>query len=472
MVSELWKLPAHEVVSLLRTGALGPLEVLEAAIARIEDVDGAINALPIHCFERARDRAQRLDLAAERQNPKSLMGLPIAVKDYNDLGGVRTTYGSPIFKAHVAQRSDATIAQLECNGANPVAKSNVPEWAGGHTFNPVFGVTRNPFDLRKTVGGSSGGSAAALASGQVWLATGNDLGGSLRTPAAFNNIVGPRPSPGVVPRGTRLQPFDTLWVEGPMARSVRDVALMLDAGAGHSAQDPLSFHAALGSYVAALKAFDAPKRVAFSEDLGIVPMARDIAQTARTACAKISGLGIDVSDEIPDFSGVLEGFQTLRGVLIATMLDDLLAEHRDAILPDIVKNAEVGHQVSNQQIISAEKIRKSITLQMQSFFQRCDFLICPTTSVAPFDVEKPFVTEIDGQPCQTYIDWFAITFALSMTGCPVVSLPCGFTNEGLPVGLQIVGQPRQEAELLAFAEILEQEFGVASAVPREGALSG
>ena len=468
VVSELWKLPAHEVVSLVRTGALGPLEVLDAAIARIEEVDGAINALPIHSFERARDRAQKLDLVAERQNPKSLMGLPIAVKDYNDLGGVRTTYGSPIFKAHVAQRSDATVAQLERNGANPVAKSNVPEWAGGHTFNPVFGVTRNPFDLGKTVGGSSGGSAAALASGQVWMATGNDLGGSLRTPAAFNNIVGLRPSPGVVPRGTRLQPFDTLWVEGPMARSVRDVALMLDAGAGYSAQDPLSFHTSLGSYVTALKAFDAPVRVAFSEDLGIVPMARDIARTAHTACTKISSLGIDVSDEIPDFSGVLEGFHTLRGVLIATMLDDLLTEYRDAILPDIVKNAEVGHQVSNQEIISAEKIRKSIILQMQSFFQRCDFLICPTTSVAPFDVEKPFVTEIDGQPCKTYIDWFAITFALSMTGCPVVSLPCGFTEQGLPVGLQIVGQPRQEAALLAFAEILEQEFAVAQAVPRSG----
>ena len=466
VVSELWKLPAHEVVSLLRTGALGPLEALDAAIARIEEVDGAINALPIRAFERARDRAQKLDLAAEWQNPKSLMGLPVAVKDYNDLGGVRTTYGSPIFKAHVAQRSDATVAQLERNGANPVAKSNVPEWAGGHTFNPVFGVTRNPFDLGKTVGGSSGGSAAALASGQVWLATGNDLGGSLRTPAAFNNIVGLRPSPGVVPRGTRLQPFDTLWVEGPMARSVRDVALMLDAGAGYSPQDPLSFHTSLGSYVTALKAFDAPIRVAFSEDLGIVPMARDIARTAHKACTKISSLGIDVSDEIPDFSGVLEGFHTLRGVLIATMLDDLLTEHRDAILPDIVKNAEVGHQVSNQEIISAEKIRKSIILQMQSFFQRCDFLICPTTSVAPFDVEKFFVTEIDGQPCKTYIDWFAITFALSMTGCPVVSLPCGFTEQGLPVGLQIVGQPRQEAALLAFAEILEQEFAVAQAVPR------
>ena len=251
-----------------------------------------------------------------------------------------------------------------------------------------------------------------------------------------------------------------------MARSVRDVALMLDAGAGYSPQDPLSFHPLAGSYVTALKVFDAPKRGAFSKDLGIVPMAREIVQITQNAAEKISGFGIEVIEEIPDFSGVLEGFQTLRGVLLATMLDDLIAAHRDATLPDILKNAEVGHQVSNRQIIQAEKIRRSIVHQMHEFFQTCDFLICPTTSVAPFDDEHPFVTESDGQPCETYIDWFAITFALSMTGCSVVSLPCGFTDAGLPVGVQIVGQPRQEAALLAFAELLDQNFDMAVMVPR------
>ncbi|MCS5557448.1 MAG: amidase, partial [Arenicellales bacterium] len=184
-MSELWKKSAVDMVDLLRSGDISPVEAVQAAISRIETVDGKTNALPIRCFDRAIEQAQTLDLTSHRQNPKSLCGLPIAVKDYNDVAGVRTTYGSPIFKDHIAERSDVTVTVLEHNGANPIAKSNVPEWAGGHTFNPVNGLTRNPWNLSRSAGGSSGGSAAALASGQVWLATGNDLGGSLRTPAAF-----------------------------------------------------------------------------------------------------------------------------------------------------------------------------------------------------------------------------------------------------------------------------------------------
>lgn len=224
---ELVRRSATEVVSLLARREISASEVLEAAIARIEAVDSQVNALPIRCFERARERAAKL---TRSQDAGLLHGLPVAVKDYNDLAGVRTTYGSPIFAGNVAEKSDATVARLEANGANPVAKSNVPEWAGGNTFNPVFGATRNPWNTRMSAGGSSGGSAAALAAGMVWLATGNDLGGSLRTPAGFNGVVGLRPSPGLVPRGERLQAFDTLWVEGPMGRCVSDVALMLDAG--------------------------------------------------------------------------------------------------------------------------------------------------------------------------------------------------------------------------------------------------
>ena len=221
----------------------------ELSDATAQAIDKEVNALPIHCFDQARDQAKSFDLDRHESNPRSLCGLPIAVKDYNDLGGAVTTYGSPIFAHNVAQISDATIRKLESNGAIAVAKSNVPEWAGGHTFNPVNGLTRNPWDMAKSAGGSSGGSAAALASGLVWLATGNDLGGSLRTPAAFNGVVGLRPSPGRVPRGTRLPSMDTLWVEGPMARNVDDLALMLDAGVGHQIDDPLSFDHSGPSFV-------------------------------------------------------------------------------------------------------------------------------------------------------------------------------------------------------------------------------
>ena len=228
MVNQIWEMSAVKVHRLLKGKKLSAREVLESSISRIEEVDNKLNALPEKCFDRARKIAERID-----SNPpkgiRNLHGLPIAIKDYNDISGVKTTYGSLLFKDNVPKDSDRTVRKLEDNGANCVAKSNVPEWAGGHTFNPVYGLTRNPWDTSKSSGGSSGGSSAALASGQVFLATGNDLGGSLRTPAAFNGVVGLRPSPGLIPRGKRYMPFDTLWVEGPMARSVEDVALMLDA---------------------------------------------------------------------------------------------------------------------------------------------------------------------------------------------------------------------------------------------------
>ena len=468
---ELWQLSAFEVVSLLRKRKVGPLEVVQAAIDRVEEVDSKINALPIKCFERALEKAKKLNFNEELKNPISLLGLPIAVKDYNDLKGVKTTYGSPIYRNYIPARSDATISKLEINGANPIGKSNVPEWAGGHTFNTVHGITRNPFNLQRTAGGSSGGSAAALASGQVWLATGNDLGGSLRTPAAFNNIVGLRPSVGVVPRGQRLQPFDSLWVEGPMGRSVKDVALMLDAGKGYSIEDPLSFDSSHNSVLATLDTRCLPTRVAFSEDLGIVPVSQEIRSITRKAVLNIQDLGIDVTNKLPDFKGVLEAFRTLRGVLLASMMNDLVNEYQSEILPDIIKNVEVGRDATSHDIIQAEINRKKISLSMVEFFKDNDFLICPTTSVSPFFVDEPFVKEIDGVRCQTYIDWFAITFALTMTGCPVVSLPCGFTDEGLPVGIQIVGKPKRENELLSFSKLLEELFNVSQFVPIKNILT-
>ncbi len=466
-MNELCKLTATQAVSKLRRREIKPIELVEASIERIHAVDGTINALPIHCFDRAREQAEKLSGKRFEDNQRSLCGLPVGVKDYNDVGGVRTTYGSPIFTDNIAVASDATVARLERNGAIPIAKSNVPEWAGGNTFNPVFGATRNPWDTRLSVGGSSGGSSAALASGSVWLATGNDLGGSLRTPASFNGIVGLRPGPGRVPRGARLPAFDVLWVEGPMARCVRDVALMLDAGAGHEMGDPLSFDDSDMSFSRELEATDLPKRAAFSPDLGIVPMSREIAKICTGAVENVSALGIEVSDEIPDFSGVLDAFQTLRAVLFATLMGPVLAEHRAQIAPEIIGNIERGLNIKPEAIFDAERIRTQLYHRMVSFFKTHDLLICPAASVAPFPVEQRYVEKIDGQPCETYIDWFSITFALTMTACPVISIPCGFTTEGLPVGIQIVGKPRGEAALLRAAHHLEDLFGIARQLPIE-----
>ena len=462
---ELIKLTATEAVACLRSKEVSPLDLVEASIKRIETFDTEVNALPIHCFDQARDQAKSLDLDRHLLNPTSLCGLPIAVKDYNDLGGAVTTYGSPIFTNNVAQTSDATIRKLESNGAIAVAKSNVPEWAGGHTFNPVNGLTRNPWDMAKSAGGSSGGSAAALASGLVWLATGNDLGGSLRTPAAFNGVVGLRPSPGRVSRGIRLPSMDTLWVEGPMARNVDDLALMLDAGVGHQIDDPLSFDHSGPSFVDILKKTDIPKRVAFSPDLSIVSIEKEIAEICGAATRVFADIGAEVTDEIPDFTGVLEAFQTLRAVLFATMMEPILEQHRDKIAPEIIGNIERGLNIMPSQIFEAERVRIELFKKILAFFETHDFLICPAASIAPFSVDQRYVTEIDGKPCETYIDWFSITFALTMTSCPTISVPCGFTSEGLPVGIQIMGKPRGEAALLLVAKQFEQAIGIAAQLP-------
>ena len=462
-VTELIKLSATEVVAHLKARRVSPTEALDASIARIEAVDGEVNALPIRCFDRARDRAKAIEAAPETGGP--LAGLPIAVKDYNDVGGVRTTYGSPIFADNTPARSDATVERLEANGANPVGKSNVPEWAGGHTFNPVNGLTRNPWNLGRSAGGSSGGSAAALASGQVWLATGNDLGGSLRTPAGFNGVVGIRPSPGVVPRGARLPAFDTLWVEGPMARSVADAALMLDAGAGRHADDPLAIDPT-DSFAKAAAAPRRPVRIGYSPSLGgAVPVAKEVTAVTDAAMAQLGRAGVDVTADSPDFTGAFDCFQTLRSTLLATMMGDMLDEHRDRIADAIVANVEMGFDVTPDQLFTAERTRWELHHRMAAFFETHDVLACPTASVAPFPVERPFVEEIDGVPCKTYIDWFAVTFIVTLTACPVVSLPCGFTPNGLPIGVQLVGRPRGEAELLSAAAWMEAELGANAGLP-------
>jgi amidase len=464
--SQLTDLTATEVARKLRAKEVSPLDVLDAAIERIEEVNPKVNALPILCLDQAREKAIKLSQTVASGGPRGpLFGLPIAIKDYNDLAGVRTTYGSPIFANHKADRSDATVLKLEAAGAIPVGKSNVPEWAGAHTFNPVFGHTLNPWDARLSAGGSSGGSAVALATGMVWLATGNDLGGSLRVPASFNSVVGLRPSPGRIARGRRLPAFDTLWVEGPMGRCVADVALMLDGAVGSSPEDPLSFDHNGASFVSALEDTALPRRVAFSPDLGIVPMEPEVAEICGAAAQRFTEIGAEVCDAAPDFSGVIEGFQTLRGVLIAVLMETLLKDYRDQIAPEIVWNIEKGLTATNAEILKAERVRWELYHRMASFFEHYDLLLCPTVSVPPFPMEQRYVETIAGQPTETYIDWIAITFAVTMTSCPALSLPAGFSSSGLPIGLQVIGRPRGEAELLRACHRMEEVLGLASKVP-------
>jgi amidase len=453
-MSELWQLSATEVVDRLRRREVSPVEVLDAAAARIEAVEPKVNALPIRFFDDARAQAKAFQHKSE-YHPGWLAGLPIAVKDYNDVAGQLTTMGSPIFANNRVAEDDRTIATLRGNGAIPLAKSNVPEFAGSHTFNPVWGVTRNPWNLDRTAGGSSGGAAAALAAHEVWLANGSCLGGSLRIPASFCGVVGLRPSPGVVPRGDGLPAFDSLWVDGPMARNVSDVALMLDAMAALTPHDPLSRPAPAGGFQALTRDGRPPKRVGFSPNLGLRSVEPEVAAICWQAVRRFGDMNCSVDGDAPDFSGAIDSFQVLRALLFADVRGDLLPDQRSRINPDIVWNIERGKSLTSAEIVRARQDRSALFHRVARFFDDHDLLACPTVAVPPFPVEQRFPTEIAGEKLDTYIDWMFLTFVITLTNCPAISLPCGLTRGGLPVGIQLVGRPHGDAELLAFARSLE-----------------
>jgi amidase len=454
-MAHLWQMSATEAVDRLRRGEVSPLELVDAAAERIAAVEPQVNALPIRFLDvaRAQARAFRRDAS---EHPGWLAGLPIAVKDYNDVAGQLTTNGSPIYANHVAVADDRTVATLRTSGAIPVAKSNVPEFAGSHTFNPVWGVTRNPWDLGRTAGGSSGGAAAALAAHEVWLANGSCLGGSLRIPASFCGVVGLRPSPGVVPRGDALPAFDSLWVDGPMARTVADLALMLDAMAAFSPHDPLSRPVPMGGFQATMQQGRPPHRIGFSSDLGLRRVDPEVAAVCEAAVQCFTTLGTAVEAAAPDFSGAIDSFEILRALLFAEVRGDLLPAERDRINPDIVWNIEKGQALTAGEVIRARQTRHALFHRVARFFDTYDLLVCPTVAVPPFPVERRFPTEIAGERLTTYIDWMFLTFVITLTGCPAISLPCGLTRDGLPIGLQLVGRPHGDAELLGCARLIEQ----------------
>jgi amidase len=467
MSGELFRLTATEAVARLRRREISPLELIDASVARIEAVDGKVNALPIRFFEIARANARKFMAQKPPAEPPPgwLAGLPLAAKDYNDVGGQPTTFGSPIFAQSIAPVNDYTVDTLEASGAIFMAKSNVPEFAGSNTFNPVFGATRNPWNLGMTAGGSSGGAAAALASGTQWLAMGSDLGGSLRIPASYCSVVGLRPSPGRVPRGAGLPPFDSLWVEGPMARNVPDLALMLDALCVQHPRDPLSMPAPRSSFSSAVGEPRPPRRVAFSANLGLSNVDPEVAAICRAAARRFEDFGTVVEERAPGFSNSIETFQTQRGQLFAALRGELLATERARICDSIIWNIEKGLSLTNDEIIRAERERNALYHRVAAFFGGCDLLLCPVVAVPPYPVEQPYPTRIGDQVLTSYIDWMFLTFVITLTGCPALSLPCGFTKDGLPVGLQIVGPTHADAAVLEAGVLLEQAFGIAPRVP-------
>ena len=459
--SDLIRMTASEVVALLKRGEVSAVDLLDALEARVAEVDGTINALPTLCFERARARA------ASASTDSLLAGLPVAIKDLVAVEGVLTTYGSPIFADNVPDRSDVLVQMLEASGAVIYAKSNTPEFgAGANTFNEVFGRTVNPWNTTRSVAGSSGGSAAALASGTAWLASGSDLGGSLRNPASFCGIVGFRPSPGRVAHGPADLPFMTMSVEGPMARTVADVALFLDAMAGQHPVDPLSLARPAEAFRDAVAARRKPARVAFSVDLGgITPVDSRVAAVVERAAKVFEEIGCTVVEASPDFSDIQMIFQTLRAVQFAASKKALLESHRDKLKPEVIWNIEKGLALGMDEIARAELARGQLYHRVEQFFREYDLLLSPATIVPPYPVEHRYVEECNGHTFSNYIEWCTVAYAITCSSCPALSVPAGFTEDGLPVGLQIVGKPRGEADLLSAAALYEEAAAIDSGIP-------
>ena len=459
-MSELWRKTAREMVTLLKNGEIRPQEAIDAAADRIEATDGAVNAMVTPCLDRARDHAARLEAEGHPDQPGAgyLYGLPVSIKDLAHVEGVRCTEGSPIYSDRISTESDLMVQTLESNGALVVGKSNTPEFgAGANTFNEVFGATRNPWDTRMNAGGSSGGAAVNLATGQAWLATGSDLGGSLRIPGSFNSIVGFRPSPGRCPHGTltSLGRFNDMSVTGPMARNVGDVALMLDAMVGQYPDDPISLPIPGEPFQKAADAATPPKRIAWSATLGLAPVEPEVSEICAAAAASFADLGTDVDEAHPDLSGAQEMFQIMRGAAFVARHGRHMAEHRDQLKPEVIWNYEYGMSLTAEDIARAQLTRARNHINMCRFFETYDLLVTPTVMAAPFPVEIRYLDEVAGVKFDNYVDWLMHTFVITPTGCPAVSVPCGFTKDGLPVGLQLIAPPRAEAALLSAAAAFE-----------------
>jgi len=462
---ELVRMTACAVVDKLNRGEVTPLELLDVLEARIAEVDGPVNALPTLCFDRARSRARAL-MEKPAGGRGLLAGMPIPIKDLTDVAGVLTTHGSPIHRDNVPARSDILVEHLEDRGGVIYAKSNTPEFgAGANTFNEVFGATRNPWDLSRSAAGSSGGAGVALATGMAWLAHGSDMGGSLRNPASFCGVAGLRPSIGRVAHTSTFKIDGSLTLQGPMARNVEDVALLLDAMSGEHPADPLSLPSLPPSFLSAARSGPAPKRVAFSRDLGITPVDPEVAAITAKAAARFAEAGAIVEEAHPDLREAHECFHVLRAFEFAMSRTALLRDKRDLLKPEIIWNIEAGLKLSVEQIARAEAQRVAMTARTLEFFDTYDLLLTPATIVAPFPVEHRYVAECAGHKFDNYVEWLAIVYAITLVCCPALSLPCGFTASGLPVGLQIVAPPRGEARLLAGARVLEDILGLRGTTP-------
>lgn len=441
----------------IAAGHASARDVMAAHVTRVQACNPSINAIVTCDAEGALARAAAADEHQANGGALGLLhGLPIVHKDSFLTAGMRTTYGSPLYRDFIPDRDSLIVTRERAAGAITLGKSNLPEFgAGSQTFNAVFGPTRNPYDLRMTAGGSSGGAAAALAARMAPLADGTDMGGSLRNPASFCNVVGLRPSPGRVPQWPSSNPYNPLTVAGPMARTVADVALLLAATAGPDPRDPLSIDQDPARLLASLSRDFKGVRIAYAPTWGGLPVQRRVLQVLESQLPVFTDLGARVEQACPDFTGANDAFQALRGQVFAVGYEAALREHRHLLKDTVIWNIELGLTQPAATVVQAERDRAALFARMHAFMQTHEFLIGPVSQVAPFPVDEETVSCIGDTPMHNYIDWMRSGYYLSLTGHPAISVPCGFTDDGLPVGIQIVGRYRQEHALLQLAHAFE-----------------
>ena len=452
---ELTGYAAVELVGLMRSRRVSVTEVMRAHLERIEQLNPYLNAIVDLQPDRALAAAAALDRDHDRRGEDPLFGLPTAHKDLVPARGFRFTQGSPLFAERIAADDDLIVRRMAAAGAVAVGKTNVPEFGlGSHSFNPVYGVTRNPWNLARTAGGSSGGAGAALASRLLPIADGSDTGGSLRNPASYCNITALRPSPGTVPSGAEAFPYGTLAVKGPMARTVADVALLLSVLAGSDDRSPLSVGLPAPELIMPA---DRPVRLAWSPDLGglatVDPSVTAALEPVITAVA--DKLGWHLETAVPDLGPALDYFTVIRAMQLEQTLGPLVDQYPDLIKPDAIWNVEIGRRLGGPEIGRVLAGIGAVHQIMVDFFGRYDLLLTPTCQVPPFPVGTRYPQEINGVAMQDYLEWMRIPSAITGTACPAMSLPAAFTADGLPVGLQVVAPFRREGALLGYASVLE-----------------
>ena len=460
--SEICFLTATELAHRIRAKDISASEVVQAHLAQIDSVNPKVNAVVTLHAEQALDAAKAADETLVRGHEVGpLHGLPIAHKDLVPTKGMRTTMGSPIYRDSVPDHDGLIVERLKKAGAVTIGKTNVPEFgAGAQTYNEVFGETCNPYDSSKTCGGSSGGAAVSLSCGMQPIADGSDSGGSLRLPASFCNVVGLRPSPGRVPIWPCLLGWYPISVQGPMARTVEDTALLLSAIAGPDPRSPIAIAEPGSLFLRPLERDFKGARVAWSRDLGELPVDPRVTEVIDGERHIFESIGCRVEEVDPDFTDADEIFQVWRAWRFEVMLGNLLETNRDQIKDSVIWNTELGMNLTGPQIGQAERKRTELYHRLREFMETYEFLILPVSQVPPFDIKQRYITEINGVQMDTYIDWMKSCYYISVIGLPAISVPCGFTSEGLPVGVQIVGRHQDDFGVLQLAYAFEQATNV------------